>query len=293
MVPYYQAMDVARGKTGIGKRQLILTDQERTHPIRRVLRGSSPHARVVAFLACFLLVVFLASCGSQKSIIRPTVQVNNTNVITNTMYIGEAFASPEHMVSASLMPKSDRLPTSVQSVSFIGIIAQDTQTLGCSPVTPCDVLSLGMFRQKDGTFRYGYQMNGAISYAKEPMSSKDYRYNIDFFLNEEGPVNDPDYPHQRRFGYEFHVASGIDDAGRVRGLQSSLFYGDQIFVGVMDEGNNVNLPTNKHMLLNVWASSGEQAPDVIYTNEDQTSQVSSQYSDADFSITLTLSGSSS
>ena len=258
----------------------------------RWARGeSATHARAAAYLACFLLAAFLAGCGSQKSIVRPTVQVNNTNVITNTMYIGEAFASPERMVSASLMPKSNRLPTTTRSVSFIGIIAQDTQTLGCSPITPCDIVRVGMFRQQDGSFRYGYEINGVKSYAKEPMTSKDYRYNIDFFLNEEGQVNDPSYPNQRRYGYEFHVASGIADAERIRGLQSSLFYGDQIFVGVMDDGNNVSLPNNKQLQLSVWASNGEEAPDVIYTNEDQTSQVSSQYSDSDYTIILTLSGS--
>jgi hypothetical protein len=245
----------------------------------------------MASFACFLLVAMLAGCGSQKSIVRPTVQVNSTNIITNTMYIGEAFASPEHMVSASLTPKSNRLPANTQSVSFIGIIAQDTQTFGCSTITPCNIVRVGMFREQGGSFRYGYEVNGVKSYAKEPMGSKDYRYNIDFFLNEEGRVNDPSYLNQRRYGYEFHVASGIDNAERIRGLQSALFYGDQIFVGIMDEGNNVALPANKQLLLNVWASNGEEAPDVIYTNEDQTSQVSSQYSNSDYSITLTLSGS--
>ena len=207
------------------------------------------------------------------------------------MYIGEAFAAPERMVSASLMPKSNRLPANTQNVSFIGIVAQDTRTLGCSAITPCDIVRVGMFRQKDGSFRYGYEVNGVKSYAKEPMGNKDYRFNIDFFLNEEGQVNDPSYPNQRRYGYEFHVASGIDDAQRIHGLQSSLFYGDQIFVGIMDDANNVSLPDNKQLLLNVWASNGEESPDVIYTNEDQTSQVSSQYSYSDYSIILTLNGS--
>jgi hypothetical protein len=78
---------------------------------------------------------------------------------------------------------------------------------------------------------------------------------------------------------------------RVGGLQSALFYGDQIFIGVMDAANNVRLPASKSLQLSIWASGGEEAPDVIYTNEDQTSQVSSQYSDSDFSITLILSGS--
>lgn len=245
-------------------------------------------------MACLLLPVLfalLAACGSQKSIVRPTVQVNNTQVITNTMYMGDAFAFPERSISASLLPRSSRLAASDQGVSFIGIIAQDTTTLGCSQITPCDVVRAGMFRQKDSSFRYGYEINNAISYAQERQSSTDYHYNIDFFLSEEGAVDDPAHPHQRRFGYEFHVASGLADTVRVGGLQSSLFYGDQIFIGVMDTANNVRLPASKNLQLSIWASGGEESPDVIYTNEDQTSQVSSQYSDADFSINLTLSGS--
>ena len=243
------------------------------------------------YVGCFLLVALLAGCGSQKSIVRPTVQINSTNIITNTMYIGEAFSSPERMVSASLLPNSSRLPATTQSVSFIGIIAQDTLTLGCSAITPCDIVSVGMFRQKDGSFRYGYEVNHVMTYAKEPMGSRDYRYNIDFFLNEEGLVNDPSYPNQHRYGYEFHVASSIDAVERVRGLQSSIFYSNQIFIGVMDQENNVQLPNNKQLQLSVWASYGEESPDAIYTNEDQTSQVSSQYSNSDYSITLTLNGS--
>jgi len=276
-----RAMSVDRGKSS--ERQTIV-------PERRVPRGSKP-THYATFALCVLLIAFLAACGSQKGIVRPTVQVNNTQVITNTMYMGEAFAFPERSISASLLPRSSRIAAGDKGVTFIGIIAQDTTTLGCSLITPCDVVRVGMFRQKDSSFRYGYEINNVINYAKDSQVSSDYRYNIDFYLNEEGPVSDPAYPDQRRFGYEFHVASGIEDAIRIGSLQSSLFYGDQIFIGVMDASNNVGLPTNKSLQLSVWASDGEQAPDVIYTNEDQTSQVSSQYSDADFSITLTLSGS--
>lgn len=277
------AMSVDRGKISSGERQTTVPGQRQ--------RDGSGRSRYATFTLCFLLIAFLAACGSQKSIVRPTVQVNNTQIITNTMYMGEAFAFPETSISASLLPRSTRLTPSEKGVSFIGIIAQDTTTLGCSQITPCDVVRVGMFRQKNSSFLYGYEINNVISYAKEPLVNSDYRYNIDFFLNEEGPVEDPAYPHQHRFGYEFHVASGIADVDRVNGLQSSLFYGDQIFIGVMDSANNVSLPTNKSMQLSVWASGGEKSPDVIYTNEDQTSQVSSQYSDSDFSITLTLSGS--
>jgi hypothetical protein len=257
----------------------------------RHVRSGGSARRCASFLACFLLVAFLAACGSQKSIVRPTVRVNNTQIITNTMYMGEAFASPERAISASLLPRSNRLAASDQGISFIGISAQDTTTPGCSLITPCDIVRVGMFRQKDNSFRYGYEINNVITYARERQNSMDYRYNIDFFLSEEGQVDDPSYPHQRRFGYQFHVSSGIEDAIRVGGLQSSLFYSDQIFIGVMDSGNNVSLPNNKRLQLSIWASGGEVAPDVVYTNEDQTSQVSSQYSDSDFSITLTLSGS--
>jgi hypothetical protein len=269
-------MSLNRGKSGSGERQTIVLAQVRAW---------------ASYVSCFLLIALLAACGSQKSIVRPTVQVNNTQVITNTMYMGEAFAFPERSISASLLPRSSRLAASDQGISFIGIIAQDTTTLGCSPITPCDVVRVGMFRQKDGSFRYGYEINNVISYAHERQTSADYRYNIDFFLSEEGAVEDPAYPHQRRFGYEFHVASGLSDTVRVGGLQSALFYGDQIFIGVMDAANNVRLPASKSLQLSIWASGGEEAPDVIYTNEDQTSQVSSQYSDSDFSITLILSGS--
>ncbi len=279
------AMSVDRGKISSRERQTTVPGQE-----RRATRGSSL-AHYATFTMCFLLIAFLAACGSQKSIVRPTVQVNNTQIITNTMYMGDAFAFPERSISASLLPRSTRLAVGDKGVSFIGIIAQDTTTLGCNLITPCDVVRVGMFRQKDSSFRYGYEINDVINYAKEQQISTDYRYNIDFFLNEEGAVDDPSYPHQHRFGYEFHVASGIADVVRVSGLQSSLFYGDQIFIGIMDSANNVSLPTNKSLQLSIWASDGEQSPDVIYTNEDQTSQVSSQYSDSDFSITLTLSGS--
>lgn len=280
-----RAMSVDRGKSSIEERQTTVPGRE-----YRVPHGSRI-SRYATFTLCFLLIAFLAACGSQKSIVRPTVQVNNTQVITNTMYMGEAFAFPERSISASLLPGSNRLAASDKDISFIGISAQDTTTLGCSLITPCDVVRVGMFRQRDSSFRYGYEINNVISYAKERQVSADYRYNIDFYLNEEGSVDDPSYPHQHRFGYEFHVSSGIADAIRVGGLQSSLFYGDQIFIGVMDAANNVSLPTNKSLQLSIWASGGEQSPDVIYTNEDQTSQVSSQYSDSDFSITLTLSGS--
>ena len=60
----------------------------------------------------------------------------------------------------------------------------------------------------------------------------------------------------------------------------------------MDEGNNVHLPDNKKLQFYISVSGTEQVPDAIYKNEDDTSQVSSQYSDSENDIVLTLTGSS-
>src|ERR1051326_2039304 len=113
-------MGADRGKISIGERQTIVLEQA-----RRVCYRSSTRRRA-SFVACFLLMAFLVGGGSQKSIVRPTGQVNNTQVITNTMYMGEAFAFPERSISASLLPRSNRLAAGDQGISFIGIIAQDT-----------------------------------------------------------------------------------------------------------------------------------------------------------------------
>jgi hypothetical protein len=60
----------------------------------------------------------------------------------------------------------------------------------------------------------------------------------------------------------------------------------------MDDSNHVHLPDNKQLQLYIGVSGDEQAPDVIYKNEDETSQVSAQYSDSENRIILTLTGSS-
>jgi len=60
----------------------------------------------------------------------------------------------------------------------------------------------------------------------------------------------------------------------------------------MDEGNNVRLPDNKQLQLYVGVSGNEQAPDVLYKNDDDTNQVSSQFSSTENRIILTLTGSS-
>src|SRR6266699_4167551 len=77
---------------------------------RRASCGS--FARFTAAIAFLLLAEFFTSCNSkqEKSVLRPTVQINNTNVITNTRYIGDAFTLPEQMVSASLVPNLNKLP---------------------------------------------------------------------------------------------------------------------------------------------------------------------------------------
>jgi hypothetical protein len=261
---------------------------------RRAFCGSA--ARFTIALAFFPLAELFTSCDSQKQnkkkIVRPSVQINTTDVITNTRYIGNAFAFPERTVSASLEPKSDRVSAYVPGISFLGIIAQDTMSFGCDPVNPCDIILVGMFKQKNGTFRYGYEINGVRGYAKGHALSSHYKYTITFQLNEEGVVADPDYPHQRRFGYDFQVTSGWDGSTWFKGLKSSAIFANQLFVGVMDEGNNVHLPDNKQLQLYISVSGAEQEPSAIYKNEDDTSQVSSQYSDSDNDIVLTLTGSS-
>src|SRR6266704_2593904 len=239
---------------------------------RRTFCGRA--ARFTVALAFFPLAELFISCDTpqQKKILRPSVQINTTGVITNTRYIGGAFAFPEQMVSASLAPKSDRIPPYDQGI-------------------PGDIVLVGMFKQKNGTFRYGYEINGVRHYAKGHAISSHYRYNINFQLNEEGVVADPDYPHQRRFGYDFQISSGWDGSTWIQGLESSATSANQLFVGVMDEGNNVHLPNDKQLQLYTAVSGTEQVPSVIYKNEDDTSQVSSQFSDSENRIILTLTGS--
>ena len=258
---------------------------------RRTFCGRA--ARFTVALAFFPLAELFTSCDTQqqKKILRPSVQINNTGVITNTRYIGGAFAFPEQMVSASLAPKSDRIPPYDPGISFMGIIAQDTSSSGYDLVNPGDIVLVGMFKQKNGTFRYGYEINGVRHYAKGHALSLHYKYNINFQLNEEGVVADPDYPHQRRFGYDFQISSGWDGSTWIQGLESSATSANQLFVGVMDEGNNVHLPNNKQLQLYTAVSGTEQVPSVIYKNEDDTSQVSSQYSDSENRIILALTGS--
>ncbi len=212
---------------------------------RRAFCGS--FARLTAAITFLPLSEFFTSCNSQqeKSVLRPTVQINNTDVITNTRYIGDAFTLPEQRVSASLVPNLNRLPPYAPGISFLGIIAQDTLSFD----------------------------------------------DIHFYLNEEGLVADPAYPIGRRFGYNFQISRGWDSSTLLQGLQSSPIYANQLFVGAMDEGNNVQLPHNKQLQLRILLSGSEQTPSVIYKNEDDTSQVSSQYSDTESNIILTLSGS--
>ena len=59
----------------------------------------------------------------------------------------------------------------------------------------------------------------------------------------------------------------------------------------MDDSNNVRLPDNKQLQLYIQVSGNEQVPNVIYKNDDETSQVSSQFSDNENRIILTLIGS--
>ena len=173
----------------------------------------------------------------------------------------------------------------------MGIIAQDTLSFGCDRVNPCDIVLVGLFKQKNGTFRYGYEINGVRSYAKGHALGVHYKYNINFQLNEEGLVKDPDYPQQRRFGYDFQISSGWDGSIWIQGLESSATSANQLFVGVMDEGNNVHLPDNKQLQFYIGVSGTEQVPGAVYKNGDDTSQVSSQYSASDNRIVLTLTGS--
>ncbi len=249
-------------------------------------------ARFATVLAFFPLADVFASCDTQqkKKILRPSVQINTTEVITNTRYIGDVFAFPEQMISASLEPKLNRIPGYAPGISFLGIIAQDTLTFGDS-LTPRDIAFVGLFKQKNGTFRYGYEINGARHYASGHIQGSDYQYNINFRLYEQGLVTDPNYPHQRRFGYFLQVWSGWDASTRIQGLQSSPIYANQLFVGVMDDSNNVRLPDNKQLQLYIQVSGSEQVPNVIYKNDDETSQVSSQFSDTQNRIILTLIGS--
>jgi hypothetical protein len=252
-------------------------------------------ARFTAAIVFLLLAEFFTSCNSQqeKSVLRPTVQINNTDVITNTRYIGDAFTLSGQTVSASLAPDMNRLPPYAPGISFLGIIAQDTLSSGCDSVKPCGVVLVGMFRQNNGTFRYGYEVNGVRHYAGRHVLASDYRYDIHFYLNEEGLVTDPTYPIGRRlrFGYNFQISRGWDSSSPIQGLDSSPTYANQLFVGGMDEGNNVQLPYKKQLQLRIWSPGNEQTPSVIYKNGDDTSQVSSQYSNTEDCIILTLSGS--
>ena len=264
-----------------------------TEPSRRVF-----YCRVARFttaIAFLLLAEFFTSCNTQqeKRVLRPTVQINDTDVITNTRYIGDAFTLPGQMISASLVPDMNRPPSYTQGISFLGIIAQDTLSSGCDSVKPCDILLLGMFRQDNGTFRYGYEINGSRYYAGGHVLASDYKYNIHLYLNEEGLVTDPVYPIGRRlrFGYDFQISRGWDSSVPIQGLDSSPIYANQFFVGGMDEGNNVQLPYKKQLQLRIWPPGEDKIPSVIYKNGDDTSQVSSQYSDAEDCIILTLSGS--
>ena len=260
---------------------------------RRAFCGSA--ARFTIALAFFPLAELFTSCDSQqqqnkKKIRHPSVQINSTDIITNTRYIGNAFAFPEQMVSASLEPKPG-ISAYVPGISFLGMIAQDTMSFGYNRVNPRDIMLVGMFKQKNGTFRYGYEINGVRGYAKGHALSSHFKYVITFQINEEGRVADPDYPHQRRFGYFLQVWSGWDASTRIQGLQSSPIYANQLFVGVMDDSNNVRLPDNKQLQLYIQVSGSEQVPNVIYKNDDETSQVSSQFSDNENRIILTLIGS--
>ncbi len=252
-------------------------------------------ARFTAAITFLLLAEFLTSCNSQqeKRVLRPTVQINDTDVITNTKYIGDAFPLPGQMVSASLVPDMNRLPPYAQGISFLGLIAQDTLSFGCDRVKPCDVVLIGIFRQKNGTFRYGYEVNGVRHYAGGHVLASDYRYDIHFYLNEEGLVTDPTYPIGRRlrFGYDFQISRGWDSSIPIQGLDSSPTDANQLFVGGMDEGNNVQLPDKKQVQLRIWPPGVGKTPSVIYKNGDDSSQVSSRYSDTQDCIILTLSGS--
>lgn len=258
---------------------------------RRAFCGRA--TRFTVALALFPLAELFTSCNSpqQKKILRPSVQINNTGVISNTRYIGGAFSYPEQMISASLAPTSDRISPYDPGISFIGIIAQDTSSAGYDLANPYDVVLVGMFKQKNGTFRYGYEVNGVRHFARGHVLAAHYRYNINFQLNEEGLVKDPEHPHQRRFGYDFQISRGFDNTIWIQGLQSSATSANQLFVGVMDEGNDVHLPDNKQLQLHTAVSGNEQVPDVIYTNEDNTSQVSSQFSASENRVILTFTGS--
>ncbi len=286
-----EAATNAKGMTTSEKtREQRLTTAQQS---RRAFCGSL--TRFTAALAFTPPGGFLASCASQpqrqQKIPRPPVQINNTYIIPNTRYIGEAFSFPEQMVSAILEPPLNRTPPYAQGISFIGIIAQDTLSVGYNSFKPYDIARVGLFKQNNGTFRYGYEINGVRHYARGHVPGLDYKYNINFSLNEEGLVTDPDYPHQRRFGYNFQISSGSDASIRLQGLQSAPIYANQIFVGVMDESDNVRLPDNKRLQLYISVSGSEQAPNVIYKNNDDTSQVSSQFSESENRIVLTLSGS--
>src|SRR5437660_13937 len=258
---------------------------------RRTFCGSA--TRFTAALAFFPLADLLASCDTQqkKMIVHPPVQINTTSIIPNTRYIGDAFAFPEQMVFASLVPKLNRIPAFAPGISFLGIIAQDTSSFGYNSLNPRDVAFVGLFKQKNGTFRYGFEINGVIHYARGHVQGLDYQYNINFRLNEQGLVTDPDFPHQRRFGYYFQISSGLDASTRIQGLQSAPIFANQLFVGVMDESNNVRLPDNKQLQLNIGTSGSEQMPSILYKNDDDTSQVSSQFSATENRIILTLAGS--
>src|SRR5947209_6874719 len=161
--------------------------------------------RFTTALSFLSLADLFPSCNAQlqKKAFRPTVQVNGTNIIVNTRYLGNAFAFPEQMISAFLQADQNRIPSYTEGISFLGVIAQDTLSAGCSILTPCDVVLIGMFKQKNGTFRYGYQINGNRQYAKGHLTGSDYKYVMNFALNEEGLVTDPDFPHQKRYGYDF------------------------------------------------------------------------------------------
>src|SRR5438270_13811534 len=122
---------------------------------RRTFCGRA--ARFTVALAFFPLAELFTSCDTQqqKKILRPSVQINNTGVISNTRYIGGAFAFPEQMISAWLAPTSDRISPYEAGISFIGIIAQDTSSAGYDLVNPYDVVLVGLFKQGNGTLRYG------------------------------------------------------------------------------------------------------------------------------------------
>jgi hypothetical protein len=249
-------------------------------------------ARFTTGLAFLPLTEVLVSCDSEKKrVLHPTVQVNGTDVITNTRYIGDVFAFPEHMVVASLMPKFAKVPLELQDVSFVGVIAQNTSTAGSSKLHPSDVALVGLFRDKNGVFRYGYEINGVRSYVEGKIPRSDYQYCMDFSLNMAGLVVDPDYPNEKRYGYELQVSSGPDESIRFRALKSASHYANQLFIGVMDERNNVSLPDGTQLQLQIWPAGGEQAPNIVYRNKDDTSQVSSQYSDSGSTILLTVTGS--